>query len=351
MFRRMPEEVAKNVSEGVYGLYTHCAGGRVRFVTGSPYVVIQTEYIPRKMPHFAFSGSAGFDMYATNEEGNRYMGTFMPPLDVTDGYESVIDFAECGEREITINLPLYSSVKKLCIGLKDSCVLKEAPEYVREFFVEMKRKIPDLMIENCAAGGHRLEPSMIGVTALSSFSDAHEAIEIPYIAANLHNLMLPAQSLIWAVLHKDEALERTVYSLAATFLGRVCISGQVDELRKEQYEVLRESIAYYKKLEDVIKNGASKIYGNRGKSTRYPTGTQVVVRKTDKEMLVVCHAFEQPGEKVVLDIPDGWDIKDSFHADKIRVEDGRLVIEKMNARTAQSVLLGNRQGVKNDVVE
>ena len=77
----------------------------------------------------------------------------------------------------------------------------------------------------------------------------------------------------------------------------------------------------------------------------------MVVRKTDKEMLVVCHAFEQPGEKVVLDIPDGWDIKDSFHADKIRVEDGRLVIEKMNARTAQSVLLGNRQGVKNDVVE
>lgn len=129
MFRRMPEEVAKNVSEGVYGLHTHCAGGRVRFVTDSPYVVIQTEYIPGKMPHFAFSGSAGFDMYATNEEGNRYMGTFMPPLDVTDGYESVIDFAECGEREITINLPLYSSVKKLCIGLKDSCVLKEAPEY------------------------------------------------------------------------------------------------------------------------------------------------------------------------------------------------------------------------------
>lgn len=129
MFRRMPEEIAKTVSEGVYSQHTHCAGGRVRFVTDSPYVVIKTEYIPSKMPHFAFSGSAGFDMYATNGEGNRYMGTFMPPLDVSDGYESVIDFAECGEKVITINLPLYSSVKKLYIGLKDSCVLKEAPEY------------------------------------------------------------------------------------------------------------------------------------------------------------------------------------------------------------------------------
>ena len=134
MFRRIPEAVAKSVSEGVYNLHSNGAGGRVRFVTDSPYVAIKTEYIPGKMPHFAFSGSAGFDLYGTNlcaanEEENRYMGTFMPPLDVKDGYESVIDFAEGVEREITINLPLYSSVKKLYIGLKDGCVVKETPEY------------------------------------------------------------------------------------------------------------------------------------------------------------------------------------------------------------------------------
>jgi alpha-galactosidase len=152
--------------------------------------------------------------------------------------------------------------------------------------------------------------------------------------------MLPAQSLIWAVLHNDETVERTIYSLAATFLGRVCISGQIDELRPEQYEIIENAIAYYKKLEDIIKNGSSKIYGSRSKSTRYPTGTQVVVRKTDKEMLVICHAFEQPGEEVVLDIPEGFVIKERFYADKIRVENGKLIVDKMDARTAQSVLLG-----------
>jgi alpha-galactosidase len=224
-------------------------------------------------------------------------------------------------------------------GDSDAEALREHLEAVREFFKEIKKEIPDIIIENCAAGGHRLEPSMMGVTALSSFSDAHEAIEIPYVAANLHNLMLPAQSLIWAVLHNDETVERTIYSLAATFLGRVCISGQIDELRPEQYEIIENAIAYYKKLEDIIKNGSSKIYGSRSKSTRYPTGTQVVVRKTDKEMLVICHAFEQPGEEVVLDIPEGFVIKERFYADKIRVENGKLIVDKMDARTAQSVLL------------
>lgn len=225
-------------------------------------------------------------------------------------------------------------------GDSDAEALREHMQAVRAFFVKMKEEIPNLIIENCAAGGHRLEPSMLGVSALSSFSDAHEAIEIPYVAANLHNLILPAQSLIWAVLHKDEPLKRTVYSLSATFLGRMCISGQVDELRKEQYDVLKQAIDYYKKLEDVIKHGNSKIYGNRGKSTRYPTGTQVVVRKTEKEMLVVCHAFEQPGEKMVLDVPEGYQIKAGFWADRMHLENGRLYIEKMDARTAQSLLLG-----------
>ena len=35
MFRRIPEAVAKSVSEGVYNLHSNGAGGRVRFVTDS----------------------------------------------------------------------------------------------------------------------------------------------------------------------------------------------------------------------------------------------------------------------------------------------------------------------------
>ena len=129
MFRRMPEAVAGTVNEGVYGLHSNGAGGRVCFVTDSPYVAIKTEYIPGKMPHFAFSGSAGFDMYVRADGEERYAGTFMPPLDVKEGYESVIDFADKRERYITINMPLYSSVSKLYVGLQEGRMLKEAPGY------------------------------------------------------------------------------------------------------------------------------------------------------------------------------------------------------------------------------
>jgi len=129
MFRRMPEEIAKSVNPGVYELHTNTAGGRVRFVTDSPYVAIKTEYIPGKMEHFALSGSSGFDMYSQYEQMNKYEGTFLPPYDVEKGYENVLDFVECHKRVVTINFPLYSSVKKLYIGLKEGSVLESAPEY------------------------------------------------------------------------------------------------------------------------------------------------------------------------------------------------------------------------------
>ncbi len=129
IFRRIPENIAKKVSTGVNVLHTHSAGGRVRFVTDSPFVAIKTEYEPWKMSHFALTGSGGFDMYAEYNGETRFEGTFVPPADVKDGYESIKEFNECHERVITIHFPLYSTVKKLYIGLKEGSVLKGAPDY------------------------------------------------------------------------------------------------------------------------------------------------------------------------------------------------------------------------------
>ena len=127
-FRRLPENVAKSVSDGVYALHTHTAGGRVRFRTDSSYVAIHTK-MPDvgKMPHFALTGSAGFDLYVGNES-QKYMNTFIPPYDISKGYESVIEFDSAVMRDITINFPLYSAVSELFIGLgEDATVLEPAP--------------------------------------------------------------------------------------------------------------------------------------------------------------------------------------------------------------------------------
>ena len=128
-FRRMPEKVAETVNEGVYRLHANTAGGRVRFKTNSPYVAISViEEDNHKWDHFAMTGYAGFDMYADNE----YVRTFRPPADMVDYYESVLDIPTEGMHDITINMPLYSSVRELYIGVDENAVIEKADEYVNE---------------------------------------------------------------------------------------------------------------------------------------------------------------------------------------------------------------------------
>lgn len=128
-FRRLPEAVAAATNEGVHYLHANTAGGRVRFCTDSGYVAIHAR-MPRIeiMPHFALTGSAGFDLYIKEDGEPVYTGTFQPPFDMTDGYESVLELGDKSLREITIHFPLYSEVESLHIGLaQDAALLPPSP--------------------------------------------------------------------------------------------------------------------------------------------------------------------------------------------------------------------------------
>lgn len=125
----MPQAVAESVNEGVTYRHMDCSGGRIRFVTDSPYVVLKWTGQAVKGSYQAQSGIFGFDMYAELHGENRYVGTFIPPVDAMEGYENVVDFIGSGERMVTIEMPLYSYVYKVYIGLKKGCSLKKAPDY------------------------------------------------------------------------------------------------------------------------------------------------------------------------------------------------------------------------------
>lgn len=140
-FVRMPEETAKAVNEGVAILFRNTAGGRLRFRTNSPKIAIRAKMANiGKMPHFALSGSAGFDLYESSPcnggpgQDDRcrdyvYRGTFMPPFDIKDGYESMITLLGIKERDLTIHFPLYSDVLALEIGLCEGASLLPAADY------------------------------------------------------------------------------------------------------------------------------------------------------------------------------------------------------------------------------
>ncbi|MCR4850934.1 MAG: alpha-galactosidase [Lachnospiraceae bacterium] len=155
-------------------------------------------------------------------------------------------------------------------------------DYVRH----IKEELPDLILENCASGGHKLEPLMMSLCQMASFSDAHECENIPVIALSLHRAILPSQSQIWAVIRKEDNLKRIAYTMANTFLGRMCLSGDVTELNEKQWDRIDDGISFYKQIAPVIRDGFTYFYSGKSLSDRYLKGYQAMVRvKTDKDKL------------------------------------------------------------------
>jgi Alpha-galactosidase len=223
--------------------------------------------------------------------------------------------------------------------------LRKNAEASIKFLEKVKEEVPGIILENCASGGHKLEPLMMSLCSMASFSDAHECEEIPIIAANLHRAILPRQSQIWAVIRNTDSLKRIAYSIINTFLGRMCLSGDVLDLEKEKWDLIDKGIAFYKNISPIIKKGYTYRYGNEISSYRNPEGWQGILRiGENKEAVAIYHVFNgEVKEKLVIEIPEGYDFSISeVYSDTecdITYENNKLIYNASENMKAVAVYL------------
>ena len=141
-YLRMPKAAAQAVSPAVFALNTNTAGGRVRFLTDSPFVSIVAD-MPVQKPENNHSptGSSSFDLFVDG----RYKTTFVYPMSnpsengyvsrkhIPHGYlvytDGEIGNGDRGTHELTIHFPLYHAVRELRIGLNKGAKFLPAPPY------------------------------------------------------------------------------------------------------------------------------------------------------------------------------------------------------------------------------
>ncbi|MBC2596012.1 alpha-galactosidase [Ruficoccus amylovorans] len=184
--------------------------------------------------------------------------------------------------------------------------LRQHVNGIHATFKRIRESVKDLVIENCSSGGHRLEPSMMALTSMSSFSDAHESRNIPVIARQMHYLIPPRQSQIWAVLYPEDDDQRLIYSLTAALYGRMCLSGPVHDLSDGQMDLIKEAVAFYQSAAPIIKDGHTRFLGQTPDNWNNPTGWQGIWREDEKgeRALLVVHAFDGlPEEELVIELP------------------------------------------------
>ena len=190
--------------------------------------------------------------------------------------------------------------------------LRQSVLGTQKFFKKLSDEIPSLVIENCSSGGHRLEPSMMELVSQASFSDAHECKSIPVIAANLHRVIRPEQSQIWAVLRAADNIHRVNYILSSAFLGRMCLSGEIFDIDQRAWDTTHKAIDFYDEVKHIIKNGVTTVIDCKCNDYNNLTGYQAVLREYGDEALLVIHTFENGSNPDIDQYLSGYNIIDTF---------------------------------------
>ena len=127
LFRRMPEDVAKSVSDGVYALHTKPVGGRVRFKTDSKYVAVSLKVENVNLTAIlVLTGVVSCDIYADN----IFKGTYRTPFEVETEYEGVLENVTDGTlKNITIGFPNHAFVREMYVGLDENAQLLPPEPY------------------------------------------------------------------------------------------------------------------------------------------------------------------------------------------------------------------------------
>ncbi|MBE6929085.1 MAG: hypothetical protein E7463_02295 [Ruminococcaceae bacterium] len=131
MFRRMPQAYSDRVGPGCTIMSGMTVGGRVRFCTDSPYLIMRA-YTPSITPYTTggtLTAMKGFDVYIKDEEGReRYWNSVRPPVSFEKGYESIVGLP--GKlSDITLYFPHYNQLTDVELGLAQSAILTPGSEY------------------------------------------------------------------------------------------------------------------------------------------------------------------------------------------------------------------------------
>lgn len=182
--------------------------------------------------------------------------------------------------------------------------LRAHMEGVISFFEEIKRTLPDLVLEICASGGMRHEPRFLQLADMVSFSDAHENDSGVNIACALHRFIPPRKLQIWATIREDYSLEDVRFTLAKAMLGRICFSGDIAGRPPEILAELERGAAFYRTLVPVLREGKTTVIEDEVTSYLRPCGRVYLIRESldGKQKLLYAYALATPRAKFDVEI-------------------------------------------------
>lgn len=128
VFRRIPNEVAKTVSDGVVYTNEYTAGGRFIFRTNAKHLAIKTSMPRMEIQRVVnFMNCCGADVYKYENGKQKLLRSITPEIDITKGgYSAEVDLYDDTEKDIILYTSCHATLKDIFIGIPKGCYLREA---------------------------------------------------------------------------------------------------------------------------------------------------------------------------------------------------------------------------------
>ena len=107
---------------------------------------------------------------------------------------------------------------------------------------------PGLVIENCASGGARMDYALLSRLQLQSTSDQQDFRRNAAIAAAAPAAVTPEQGAVWAYPQPDFTDDEIAFTLCSALLGRIHLSGHLDQMTDQQQALVAAAIDTYKRI-------------------------------------------------------------------------------------------------------
>ena len=150
----------------------------------------------------------------------------------------------------------------------DSVSLGEGLEKAMDGFLkwtgDMMKRYPNVLFEDCAGGGQRIDYKALSMFHILSTSDQTRYDHYPYIVGNILVSVLPEQAGVWsypvdsALFDKNDPAstdgkvtkERVIINTVNSLLGRVHLASRIQLLSEEKQALIKEGIELYDSLKD-----------------------------------------------------------------------------------------------------
>jgi alpha-galactosidase len=146
-------------------------------------------------------------------------------------------------------------------------------------------RYPNLLIENCASGGMRMDYAMLSRLAIQSVSDQVDYRKFAVISASVPSAVAPEQCASWSYPLPNDDCEAVIFNMVNTLLLRVQQSGLADQLAPEVRALVKAGLDTYKTIRTDIPD--SLPYWPLGLPTFSSGWTSLALRCADKTYVAV----------------------------------------------------------------